>query len=75
MEESFFIHLHDNDYRIKPFCEVDCMMYEVFTNCDKLFTLHIGADGNWKTHEANVIPINENLINEIGDAIANHIAS
>ena len=72
MEESFVIHLHSNNYQIKPYCEVDCTNYEVFTFREKLFTLQMSADGSWKTVEGNVIPINKALIAQIGDAIRKH---
>ena len=75
MEESFVIHLHNNTYQVKPYCEVDCTTYEVLTFCEKLFTLQMGADGNWKTLEANVIPINQALIADIGEAITKHYTS
>jgi hypothetical protein len=47
----------------------DSGTYQVFTFCEKLFTLQISTDGNWKTLEANVILINKALITEIGDVM------
>ena len=41
----------------KPHCETDCTLYEVFTNCEKLFTLRKAGDGNWITNEHDIIPI------------------
>jgi hypothetical protein len=75
MKEPFTINLYNNTYLIKPYCEYDCTMYEVFTNCEKLFTLKLEADGSWGTHEGNVFPINKDLIGEIGDAITKYYTS
>ena len=69
IQDPFTIRLHANTYQIKPYCEVDCTMYEVFTDCKKLFTLKMGADGTWKTHETDVVPIDNALIAEIGNTI------
>jgi hypothetical protein len=66
---SFTIKVHNTLYIVKPFCEVDCTLYEVFTNCEKLFTLKRSSDGNWKTYEDDIIPISESLVQDIGEAL------
>ena len=66
---SFKIKVHDTSYIIKPYCEVDCTLYEVFTNCEKLFTLKKSSDGTWKTNETDIIPISESLVQDIGEAL------
>ena len=75
MEESFAIRLRDNIYRIIPYCERDSITYEVLTAREKLFTLQMSASGSWQTIEANVIPIDKELVVEIGDAIMMHYTS
>jgi len=47
-------------------------MHEVFTDTEKLFSLEMGADANWKTVEPEVILADQALIAEIGDAIMKH---
>jgi hypothetical protein len=66
---SFTIKVNNTSYIIKPYCEVDCTLYEVFTNCEKLFTLKKGRDDSWKTDEDDIIPISESLVQDIGDAL------
>lgn len=66
---SFTIKVHNTLYIIKPFCEVDCTLYEVFTNCEKLFTLKRSGDGSWKTYEDDIIPISKSLVPDIGEAL------
>jgi hypothetical protein len=48
---------------------VDCTLYEVFTNCEKLFTLKKASDGHWVTNEEDIIPISVDLVEEIGEAL------
>ena len=71
MQKAFEIRLDAHTYRIEPCCE-DCIMYKVFEGGEKLFTLEMSADANWKTVEAEVIPPGEALIAEIGNAIMKH---
>ena len=66
---SFTIKVNNVAYTINPYCDVDCTLYEVFTNCEKLFTLKKASDGSWTTNEQDVIPISENLIEDIGEAL------
>jgi hypothetical protein len=66
---SFTIKVHNIVYTIQPSCEVDCTLYEVFTNCEKLFTLKKASNGNWITDEKDIIPISEDLIEDIGEAV------
>ena len=75
MKKSFAVEVYNKTYFINPLCESECMMYEVSTACEKLFTLQVGADGNWRTNEPDIIPINKDLIAEIGDAIGRHYTS
>ena len=74
MNPSFIIQINDLSYNIKN-CEDDYTHYEVFTNCEKLFTLKKGSDGVWKTKEKDVIPIEDSIIENIGNAIERHLAS
>jgi hypothetical protein len=72
MLNPFEIRIDTHTFQIKPHCEKDCIMYEVFRGSEKLFTLEMAADGNWKTVEAEVMSVHEALIAEIGDAIMKH---
>ena len=74
MPEAFTIEVSNLTYTVKSYCEVDCTFYEIFTNCEKLFTLKKGSDGVWKTNEADIIPISDDIIADIGDAIDKHSA-
>jgi hypothetical protein len=65
----FIIKVNNISYTIHPYCEVDCNLFEVFTNCEKLFTLKKASDGNWTTDEKDIIPISEDLIADIGEAL------
>ena len=56
-------------YIIKPYYEVDYTLYEVFTNCEKLFTLKRSSNGSWKTNEEDIIPISDSLVEDIGEAL------
>ena len=71
MLNPFETRLNTHLYRIEPCCE-DCIMYKVFEGGKKLFTLEMGAGGNWKTVEAEVIPADKALMAEIGAAIMKH---
>ena len=66
---SFTVSVNNLVYTINPYYEVDCTLYEVFTNCEKLFTLKKASNGTWTTHEKDIIPISENLIEDIGEAL------
>lgn len=66
---SFTIRVHNIVYIIRPYCETDCNLYEVFTNCEKLFTLKKTSDGTWTTDEQDIIPISEDLVYDIGEAL------
>ena len=70
--ESFTIKVFDRFYIVKPFWNIDYMLYEVFTNCDKLFTLKKIDRGSWVTNESDVIPIYADLVNDIGEALEEH---
>ena len=72
MLSPFLITIHNHNYLILPFCNDDCIMYEVIIGNEKLFILEMAADGSWKTVEAEVIPGHEALIGEIGKAIMKH---
>lgn len=67
--ESFMVKVHNVLYTVKPHCETDCTLYEVFTNCEKLFTLRKAGDGNWITNEHDIIPITEDIVDDIGEAV------
>ncbi len=69
---SFSIKVHNVSYTIHPYWEMDCTLYEIFTNCEKLFTLKKASDGNWTTNEKDIVPIYENLIEDIGEAVEEH---
>lgn len=71
--ESFIIKVHNVSYIVKPYCKADCTLYEVFTNCEKLFTLKKASDGNWITDEYDIIPISEDIVDDIGQAVEEHI--
>ncbi|MEP6465024.1 MAG: hypothetical protein ABJB05_01910 [Parafilimonas sp.] len=73
MKQSFDINVNELTYSISTDKDVDSMCYEVFTKCEKLFTLKKSSDGSWKTNEEDIIPISENLVEEIGDAIERHL--
>jgi hypothetical protein len=66
---SFKIKVNDVSYTIHSYCEFDCTLYEVFTNCEKLFTLKKVSDGNWVTNEHDIVPISEELVENIGEAL------
>ena len=65
----FTIKVNKVSYTIHPYCEFDCTLYEVFTNCEKLFTLKKASDGNWVTNEQDIVPISEELVEDIGEAL------
>ena len=65
--ESFTVRVNNVSYIIKPYCEVDCTLYEVFTNCEKLFTLKKASDGHWVTNEEDIIPISVVLRSSVGE--------
>ncbi len=67
--ESFTIKVNNVTYIIKPYREADCTLYEVFTTCEKLFTLKKAGNGDWVTNEQDIIPISGDLVEEIGDAL------
>ena len=67
--ESFTIKVYDRFYIIKPYRNINQTLYEIFTNCDKLFTLKKTNSGDWITNEADVIPIYTELVNDIGEAL------
>ena len=68
-QASFTIRVHNVSYTIRPYDEFDSTLFEVFTNCEKLFTLKKVSDGTWVTNEQNIIPISENLVEDIGEAL------
>ena len=68
-QASFTIKVHNVFYTIQPYCEFDYNLYEVFTNCEKLFTLKKVSDGTWATNEQNIIPISDDLVEDIGEAL------
>lgn len=67
--ESFTIKVHNMFYIINPFKKDDDVLYEVFTNCEKLFTLKKAGNGNWVTNEQDVIPISSNIVDDIGEVL------
>jgi hypothetical protein len=66
---SFEIKVNNVSYTIHSYWEFDCTLYEVFTNCEKLFTLKKARDGNWITNEKDIVPISEDLVEDIGEAL------
>ena len=73
MQESFTIEASNLTYHIKSYWEDDSIYYEVFTNCEKLFTLHRMSDGSWEQIETNIIPISAHIFENIGNAIDLHL--
>jgi len=73
MQESFIIEVSNLNYHIESYWEENSIYYEVFTNCEKLFTLHKISDGTWITREANIIPISADIFGDIGNAIDLHL--
>jgi len=73
MQESFIIEVSNLNYHIRSYCEEDSNYYEVFTNCEKLFTLHKISDRTWQPREANIIPITSDIVEGIGNAIDLHL--
>lgn len=69
MQTTFVIEVNDLKYTIQPNKKEDKMEYEVFTNCEKLFTIKKEIDGDWNTVESDIIPITEDIIFDIGEAI------
>jgi hypothetical protein len=51
---------------------VDCTFYEVSADREKLFTLKLAADGHWKALEDGLIPVYDELFDDIGNAILRH---
>jgi hypothetical protein len=66
---SFTIRVHNMLYIIKPYYKADYILYEVFTNCEKLFTLKRSSNSSWKTNEEDIIPISDSLVEDIGEAL------
>ena len=66
---SFTIKVNNVFYTIHPYCDADCNLYEVFTNCEKLFTLKKTSDGSWAANEKNIFPISGKLVEDIGEAL------
>lgn len=73
--ESFTIKVHDRFYIIKPYWNINCTLYEVFTNCDKLFTLKKTDHRNWITNETDIIPIYSDIVDDIGMALEEYEVS
>ena len=73
--ESFTVKVYQRFYIIKPLWNIDGLLYEVFTNCDKLFTLRKTNSGNWITNEADVVPMYSELVDDIGEALEEHEVS
>jgi hypothetical protein len=73
MQKTFTVEINNLHYNINCYYDDDCTHYEVFTNCEKLFTLKKGSDGVWKTKENDIIPISPQLIDDIGNAIERHL--
>jgi len=67
--KPFTIKVNDVVYTIHSYCEFGYTFYEVFTNCEKLFTLKKTSDGNWVTNEDDIVPISEELTEDIGEAL------
>ena len=65
---SFTIQVNDMRYIVKPYHKDEEVFYEVFTTCEKLFTLKQN-NGGWETIENDVIPITSSLVEDIGDAL------
>ena len=59
---------YENEMVVKPYYENEMVFYEVFTTCEKLFTIRKNK-GKWETIENDVIPINNNLVEDIGGAL------
>ena len=73
MQKSFIIEVSNLNYHIKSYWEEDSIYYEVFTNCEMLFTLYKISDGSCIPREANVIPISNDMLGDIGNAIDLHL--
>ena len=72
--EEFIIEVHGKEYHVEPICDEDhCTRFRLSTNCEYLFTLCADEYGNWQI-EKDVIPLDENLADEIGRAIEHHDA-
>lgn len=65
----FTIKVNELIYTVKPHENFDSALYEVFTNCEKLFTLKRGNDGRWITNEDDIIPLYDTLVEDIGEAL------
>lgn len=66
---SFNIQVHDRYYIVKLYHAPDNILYEIYTNCEKLFTLIRTSEGTWKTNETDIIPISHSLVDDIGEAV------
>ncbi|HVX25369.1 MAG TPA: hypothetical protein VHB70_03450 [Parafilimonas sp.] len=66
---SFNIKVNELSYIVKPQQLVGSTLYEVFTNCEKLFTLKRNNEGRWVTNEDDIIPLYETLVEDIGEAL------
>jgi hypothetical protein len=71
--EHFTIDVNKNRYQVEPICDEDCTRFKISTECEYLFTLCVDEYGNWQVEE-DVIPLTENLVEEIGRAIEFHDA-
>ena len=66
---EFMIEVNGKEYSVLPICDEDeCTRFRISTNCEYLFTLCTDEYGNWQM-EKDVVPLDENLIDEIGRAI------
>jgi len=69
---KFTIRVKDTTYFITPVCEPDCIYYEVWINYEKLFELELAADGHWRAVEDGLVPVYDELLDSIGNAILKH---
>ena len=68
-KEEFTIEVREKIYHVQPVCDEEhCTRFKISTDCEYLFTLCIDDYGNWQM-EQDVIPLDENLVDEIGRAI------
>jgi hypothetical protein len=71
-EEQFEIQVSSERYFVQPSSnESNSIKYKVSTLCDYMFTLELDDNANWLTGK-DVIALDNDLINQIGNAIEKH---
>ncbi|MEP6683921.1 MAG: hypothetical protein ABJA35_11705 [Parafilimonas sp.] len=72
IEDNFEIHVNTEVYKVESVTgSNNSFKFRISTACEYMFTLNLDDEGNWKM-EDDVIPMNDELVNQIGQAIEQH---